>query len=82
MPGKSDEFTRVGPGFRPMRSRTAHHGAEAQELQEHWNALLDAGLIGAPPSEPSPEIVAQRKANDALFRSFPHNQRKFWAGYR
>lgn len=34
----------------------------------NWQALVDAGQIGGNPPAP-PEVVAQREANDALFRS-------------
>ncbi len=67
-------------GGRPQKSTrrdmdTAYTSTEfAHRL--HWEALVDAGLIGqAPPA--SPEVAANRAATDALFRSFPSNRRRF-----
>ena len=41
----------------------------------HWQALLDAGLIGARPETP-PDVAANRAATDALFRRIPHDCRR------
>jgi hypothetical protein len=39
-----------------------------------WQAMIADGRIGGHPPAP-PEVVAQRMANDALFRSFAHCRR-------
>lgn len=54
---------------RPWSARSS----DQDEAVLHWQALVDAGLIGGNPPAP-PEVVVQREANDALFRSLarPH----------
>lgn len=75
MPDHPEETARAA---RPLDKRCAgifdaplgdHHAAHL-----HWQALLDAGLIGAV-RPASPEIVAQRGANDALFRRIAADRR-------
>lgn len=75
MPDHPDETARAA---RPLDTRCAgifdallgdHHAAHP-----HWQARLDAGLIGAV-QPASPEIVAQRAANDALFRRIAADRR-------
>ncbi|MFL0413356.1 hypothetical protein [uncultured Sphingomonas sp.] len=41
----------------------------------HWQALLDARLIGTRPETP-PNVAANRAATDALFRSIAHDRRR------
>jgi hypothetical protein len=57
---------------RPFQSRhTDRATAFTSTEQEHrlqWEALVDAGLIGAPQPPTPPDVTATRDANDALFR--------------
>lgn len=66
----------------PLRSPTVeteyNHSDEEQRARLEWEYMLDTGLIPNRNPPASPEIVAQRAANDRLFRSFPHNRRRLW----
>jgi hypothetical protein len=44
------------------------------EAFAHWEALLDAGLIGTKLPTP-PDVAAQREANDAVFRRIAADRR-------
>lgn len=59
----------------PQRTiRPDRHADTGQhDAVTHWQALLDAGLIGYNPPAP-PAVVAQREANAALFRSFARDR--------
>ena len=41
----------------------------------HWQALLDARLLGTRPETP-PAVAANRAATDALFRTIAHDRRR------
>ncbi|MEG3123508.1 hypothetical protein [Sphingomonas sp. GB1N7] len=75
MPDHPDETAHAA---RPLDARHASvlcaPLGDDHEANLHWQTLLDAGLIGtAQPA--SPGIVAQREANDALFRRIAADRR-------
>ncbi len=41
----------------------------------HWQALLDARLLGSRPETP-PAVAANRAPTDALFRTIAHDRRR------
>lgn len=66
----------------PLRSPTVETDYNLTEDEKRarleWEYGLDNGLIPNRNPPASPEIVAQREANDRLFRSFPHKRRRTW----
>ena len=52
-----------------------------RDAVRHWQALIDARLIGTPVETP-PEVAANRTATDALFRQIAHDRRRLerWRG--
>ena len=56
-----------------VRPRSARSSDQDQAVL-HWQALVDAGLIENRNPPAPPEVIAQREANHALFRSFPRRR--------
>lgn len=59
----------VRPWSHRVSDQACLERSREDEAVVHWQGLVDAGLIGGNPPAPA-EVVAQREANEALFRGF------------
>jgi hypothetical protein len=75
MPDHSDETTRAAPML-DVRRAAIHRAplSDDHDANLHWEALLDARLIGTKLPTP-PDVTRQREETDTLFRRIAADRR-------
>lgn len=67
---------------RPPERPRDWHPRDVPDAVHEWAAHVAAGRIGKPQPPASPEVIANREANDALFRAIAQDRHRARARFR